>query len=266
MSRQYARVHRAAYFQWQFFDSFYPTICMTAWNDTRLIGMFGLQQRSLADGTLVGHCIDLLLDPAYRGQGIFGELGRHAAAHFQNLAALTVFPNANGRRACEKSLGMRPVAKIDDMVLKALTAGPAQRRRVVAKSRKAHVSFSTGDAYRAWRYDRSPQYSYKTIGKGITKTFLEPATLEHFGDIVDWTEDASADEIRYTSEQLLSHGHEEVSTWALPHTEQYSDLRSLGFVQSPRERYFCVKVLSGQHQYLYDVASWRVVPGDAEIY
>lgn len=268
MASQYDRVHAGAYFRWQFFEAYYPTVCMTAWADNVLVGMFGCQKRALTDGTPVGHCIDLLIAPAFRGLGLFAELGRHAAAYFPDVVAMTVFPNKNGRNACVKALGMREIAKIDDMILTGGLQESGLPGCADSQERGRHVGFCADGAYRAWRFDRSPQYGYETMGKGVTKTFREPATGAAIGDIVDWIGEVTAEERRYTVRQLLERGHASVSTWGLPTTRQYRDLRSMGFVHVERERYFCLKLLDRrkEHLFLYDIESWRVVPADAEIY
>ncbi len=266
MASQYARAHGSAYFRWQYFESFFPTVCMTAWDNEALVGMFGLQRRTLTDGKPVGHFIDLLIDSRYRGRGIFLELARHATAYFRGLAAVTVFPNRSGRDACVKSLGMHQLAKVDDMVLTGPPVANKPLEAATVNQRRFELGFAVGLAYRTWRYDRSPQYRYEILGKGVTKSFRDPLTGECIGDIVDWVAQPAAEEIRETVTQLLERGHTSVSTWSLPSAMHYLDLRSMGFVHVPRERYFCLKALNQRNQFLCDIESWRVVPADAEIY
>lgn len=264
MNSQYARVHESAYFQWQFFDAHYPTVCITAWDGERLAGMFGTQKRRLTDGTIVGHLIDLLIDPGYRGQGIFAKSCSAAIEYFGDLEALTVLPNLHGKNASVKSLGMQSIAKIDDLVL---TRGSEKKSWSPDATSEAHwIGFAASPQYHAWRYGQNPVYTYTTVGSAITKEFKDPKTSEEFGDIVDWIKDPSLGEIRNTDENLFGQGQESISTWALPHTQRYGKLRGLGFTPVPRERYFCLRALQQNKEYLYDISGWQLVPGDAEIY
>lgn len=114
---QYARKQTPEYFEWQFFSSYYPTICVAAWDNSRLVGMFGVQKRILTDGIICGHLIDLLIDAKYRGQGIFSRLCDYATTCFPDLQALTVLANLSGKNACVKSLGMTNITKLDDLIV-----------------------------------------------------------------------------------------------------------------------------------------------------
>jgi GNAT superfamily N-acetyltransferase len=266
MNAQYARIHTPEYFQWQFFDSYYPTACVTAWDSAQLAGMFGIQKRRLTDGTVIGHLIDLLIAPHYRGQGIFAHACERAIEYFGDLEALSVLPNLNGKNACVKSLGMRSIAKIDDLVLKGACSYDMTHLPAVTSPHSTRLGFTADASFRAWRYDCSPLYRYTPVGSSITKTFKDQKNGDEFGDIVDWIETPSPQKIRTACEYLFSTGHKSISTWALPHTDTYAYLRNAGFSHFPRERYFCVRVLQNSKAYLYDVSCWQLVSADAEIY
>lgn len=257
VNAQYARKKDTTYFQWQFFASYYPTICMGAFDGEQLIGMFGLQRRQLTSGLAIGHLIDILIASDWRGKGIFRELAEQAFGQFPDLRAYSVLPNTNGKAACEK-LGFRTIAKIDDLVVD-------RKNFHIATGHQDHkqlIRFAIDDAYRAWRFTHNPTYRYQ-IGAAVTKVFVDPTTHERFGDIVDYDTAASA---LAASKHFFDEGMEQVSTWALEHTADYPVLSSAGFRALPRERYFCIKTLDPDLDYLYDITEWNLRPADAEIY
>jgi GNAT superfamily N-acetyltransferase len=265
---QYTRKKDAQYYQWQYFDSYYPTLCMTAWHNTELIGSFTVQKRVLSDGSIVGHLIDLLVEPQWRGKGIFFELGKRAIGSLTDLQAITVFPNANGRIACEKSLGMKTIVKIDDIVL-----SPPIIIKQVEGNQSDLIRFDNGSDYIKWRFDQNPEHTYQRIavqtGYAITKLFKDPKTGDQFGDIVEYALKNYEEIVPLFTEaagKLFKKDIEHVATWALPHTHLFQVLMSAGAHTLPRERYFCIKILDPQHQYLNDIARWEVVQADAEIY
>jgi hypothetical protein len=227
--------------------------------------MFGIQKRRLTDGTVIGHLVDLLIDPEYRGQGIFARSYTLAVAHFDNLEAVSVLPNLNGKDACVKSLGMQSIAKIDDLVLHGKVAAP-EKTLPSPVTHSPSLAFATDARFRRWRYEQSPLYRYTIMGTAVTKAFKDPKSGDEFGDIVDWTETPRPEAILTACNELLASGQKSVSTWALPHTERYAHVRQLGFKPLVRERYFCIRALHPSKDYLYDINQWQLVPADAEIY
>ena len=259
VNAQYARKKDAAYFKWQFFNSYYPTICMCAVVGNQIVGMFGLQKRKLTDGHIVGHLIDLLVDPNWRGKGIFKKMGELAIAHFNDLQALTVLPNPNGKVACEKSFDMKTISKIDDLVCE---KSDSKTIKIDPKD-SSLLRYETNEKYRNWRFDQSPIYKYTKIKSDdesltITKKFTDPTTKDSFMDLVDYKGKTLAVQ--------FEENNPKISTWALPHTNLYTRLKSHGFKELARERYFCVKVLDSNLKHYYDIKTWNLVPADAEIY
>lgn len=278
VNAQYTRKKNEAYFQWQFFNSYYPTVLMCAFEGNKLVGMFGLQKRRLTNGVAIGHLIDLLVAPEWRGRGIFKEMGLRAFTYFPDIQALSVLPNSSGKTACEKAFGMKTIAKIDDLVLRSLVRAesPNFAPSQPFVSPPNYFRFTTNNDYRLWRYDISPVYSYNKIGlsnaaSAIIKLFTDPTTGEIWGDIVDYDcrsgdHNELGDLFLLTIDYLFEKGASSINTWALPHTLLHGWLTSVGFEKLSRERYFCVKALQSVHNYLYDVAQWDLVQADAEIY
>lgn len=264
LNEQYQRKHTAKYCIWQFFDSFYPTISVLAHDGDRIVGAFGMQRRRLNDGTSCGHLIDLIIDPEYRGLGIFTQQFEIALNHFSDLDAITVLPNLNGKNACVKSLGMRSIAKIDDLTLPSPPGkGPIHIPAITPTSSKL-LAFVKGPSYRTWRYQKNPQSDYFECGSATCKLFSDPSTGESFADVVDWAS-CNKEDVFLSIDRLSTRGLT-MSVWALPHSPEYASLRTLGFVHRPRERYFCVKTLKPNKEYLYDINRWRLSASDAEFY
>ena len=142
INSQYSRKKAAEYFRWQYFDSFYPSVVMCAFMEESVIGMFGLQKRKLSDGVNAGQAIDLLVDPAWRGKGVFAELGVHASGSFKDLDLLCVFPNLNGKNACEKSLHWKTIGKIDSLVLPSSDANLHRQDRKSTRLNSSHLKLS----------------------------------------------------------------------------------------------------------------------------
>lgn len=272
----YKRQVSNAYFSWQFISSYYPTIYLCAFEGERFVGVFGLQKRRLTNGTKVGHLIDLMVSPDYRGKGIFTQLGQRAIAFFPDLDALSVLPNLAGKEACEKAFGMKTIAKINPLLLKKSEEPLEVPIASAATSAQVLLEFEKNDAYRRWRYESNPWYRYTLAaydtGDMVTKTFTDPSTQETFVDIVDFR--AKDDGLRKLAKLftmgsntiLFDQGFQSITTWALPHTPLYTVLKSLGYSEFPQERYFCVKALCFEAESVYDIRQWNLVQADAEIY
>lgn len=270
-NQQYARKKDEAQILWQYFNSFYPTVCFCAFSGNQLVGAFTIQKRRLSDGTIIGHFIDLLVALEWRSQRVFTALGARAIKCFPDLEAVSVLPNQNGKGASEKAFGLRTLAKIDDLVIHNLP--PTGEANDIAPQEKL-VRYQGGPEYENWRYNQNPRHRYEQItlpdgSYAIAKLFIDPRNGEKFWDIVDYQlyNPSKLAKLFLTAiQRLLEKDGAGVSIWALPHTALYQPLRNLGFVPLARERYFCVKVLSPKREYLYNINHWELVMADAEIY
>lgn len=262
MNAQYARKKAAAYFRWQYFDSAWPTRVMCAVQDGRVMGMFGLQRRQLVGGEVVGQAIDLLLEPSLRGSGAFAELGRLVLEELPDLQAVCVLPNLNGKNACVKALGWTALGKID--ALDWPTDRPLQTDALPPPTPQVPGRFAWPQDWLSWRFDRHPDYRYQWQSRVLTKLFVDPTSGRRFGDLVlPGTDPAGLAE---AAAALANQGVERVTTWALPHTATWAALVAMGFVPTPQERYFCLKILDPQVGYLANWSAWSLDPGDAEFF
>lgn len=276
MNSQYARKKTEAYFQWQFFNSFYPTVMMCAVDGDIVVGMFGMQKRMTKSGAIAGQAIDLLLKPDYRGKGIFQEMGKQVVDALPGLDLLCVLPNLNGKNACEKALGWKVLGKIDSLELSAFPPKSILDDVDVDCQGKDLEQFTYNDKINDWRFGGNPDYSYHYVridkdDFAIIKLFEEPVTGKRYGDIVNYSCDMNDSNAMRTlfysaTKKLLMLNVESVTTWALPHTVIYKVLADIGFSLKVQERYFCVEILNKAYDHLYDIRNWHLVQSDAEIF
>jgi GNAT superfamily N-acetyltransferase len=280
MNRQYNQKKSTAYFEWQYFLPFQPTVSICAFVRDKLVGMFGLQKRRLHNRNVtVGQAIDLLVAPEWQRQGIFTRLGQLAAEYFNGLDILCVLPNLDGKNACERALGWKTLGKIDSLYLDSRSELPVSAEALEHSEYHGEdtlVRFEYSAELRSWRFRANPDYHYADVSAdsgvfAVTKIFADSLDGKRYGDILDFECDrgngkALAGLFAKASGHLIGQGVEGVITWALPHTPLYPVLKSLGFARLPQERYFCVKVLNLKCEYLNDVSVWHLVQADAELY
>jgi hypothetical protein len=189
---------------------------------------------------------------------------------------LAVLPNQNGKRACEKNLGMKTIAKIDNLGLTDLKINDFIEKVNYGENDGEPIKFLKNDRWRNWRYDLHPEYSYKKISLDngsfiMTKVFTDPQTKIQYGDIVETNLTAVKFDgfqklLKLSLADFLQNGISAITTWALPHTYLYGFLKNSGFTANPQERYFCLKIINGDYHDLYDIKNWELSQIDAEIY
>ena len=57
-----------------------------------------------------------------------------------------------------------------------------------------------------------------------------------------------------------------ITCWALPHTNLFNILTSIGFKPKLQDRYFCARILESKDQYLLDINAWNLSESDSEVY
>jgi GNAT superfamily N-acetyltransferase len=275
MNAQYARKKEDAYFRWQYFEGAFPTVVKCAFEEGRLVGMFGLQRRLLSSGAVAAQAIDLLVDPAMRGKGVFRKLGDLAFAKWKDVDLFCVLPNFNGMRASERSLKWKTIAKIDTMLVEPDEAISRADDPFEDGDDAALERFAFDDEIFARRFDAHPDYDYERIdavgGVAYLKTFVAPEDGAKFGDVVYYR--GADDTARATREILLAAcrrfaelGVSPITAWAPPHSAVFRAARSLGFEPKPAERYFCVKVVNPDLARLEQFERWRLQMADAELF
>jgi len=278
MNAEYNRKKNSQYFTWQFFESVYPTVLMVASVGEKIVGMFGLQKRKLNNGAIVGQAIDMLIDKEWRGTGLFRILANRAIDSFKDIDILCVFPNRNGKRAVEKSLGWKCLSRIDNLTLNLneykINSGYKWIRLTNRKSK--YFRFISSSEIQKWRFVNHPEYKYTFLKEDknnyiVIKVFMEPLSKKKIGDIVYVCTDADDLHVYHklierAIEIFQKQNISSTSTWELQHTNVYQLMLGLGFKPIPQERYFCVKILNSQFSYLYDIESWDLFQADAELF
>jgi len=279
INAEYKRKKNENYFLWQYFISYYPAVLMGAFDGDTLVGMFGLQKKQLTNGAWAGQAMDLLIALAWRGKGLFKRMGDRALRNFDDLDLSCVFPNPQGKYACEQALGWTTIAKIDALCLS---------REEFERSKLKHgalelssldsplISFHHTNAYHAWRFEQSAEYIYQYVKiasniYAVTKLFIDPVTGTRYGDIVDMEYGTCQPEavrelyIR-ACDSLFTQNVGSVTTWALPHTPLFRIAQTIGFAANPTERYFCVHILKKRYHILSSIMNWSFTQADCEMY
>ena len=277
MNAEYARKKNEQYFRWQYSESYYPTVLFGSFEGDTLIGMFGLQKKLLSNGAAAGQALDLLMVPPWRGKGVFRKLAARALSHFTGLDLYCVFPNAAGKRACEKSLGWLTVAKINSLTVSRSQFTMNNLPPLSQTTLQTPLTrFSHSDQFHHWRFDRNAEYAYQYVrhsshAYAVTKLFVDPVQGTKYGDIVDMEygdNDSSTAQKLYirACESLFMQGVDVITTWALPHTLLYHVAQSVGFAVRPRERYFCTQILNDRYRPFSNITNWCFMQADCEIY
>jgi hypothetical protein len=190
-----------SWFIWQTFEYLSPVLALGAFYEGRLIGTFGIQERTLGNGLVCGQAQWPAVAPEWQNKSIFAELVKMVLARCQDhLDLLFNFFPEKARTAIEKSLDMR-MHRINTMLLASpeIIDNPGvvvarASENTVFKQFHRHVNdtimFSDNQAYRAWRYARNPLYAYDMVqvpsGEyAVVKQFIDPVTKGTYGDIID---------------------------------------------------------------------------------
>ncbi len=270
MNSQYTKKRQAEYFYWQFLHASSPCCLFVAYEKEVLAGFYGVRIGSLSDSRVCAFDVDLLLAAPYRKRGLFFLLEQEAAlfASEHKAVAMTCLPNQAGMQAHAAVAGWRNLGRVSTFELHSRPDGGSA---VVAPSTKESqlVSFFKDDFYQRWRYDLNPVYTYdfvhlETGQFAVVKQFVDPVTALKYGDIVDFNCSNSnwltlEKLFRAAVTDLMDNGAQVITTWALPHTHLPAILRSLGFTEIDRERYFCVKILDPSSEDLYRMERWQLV-------
>jgi len=281
MNSQYLRKKSKDYFLWQYFNSYYPTILICAFINDELIGMFGLQTRYLENGIKVGQAIDLLIKSQWRGQGVFKQLYQEILRYCNDIDILCVLANFNGKQVSEKVIGCKTLAKIDSLCLQINDYQSQLKLSCLAKNWQINKnsylhSFLYSPEIIYWRFQSHPDYQYEKIfidenNWTIIKIFQDSVTGHKYGDIVaiNYQYDQVNNLITLLEKSISQLKHKEAKTitlWAMPHNLLYQIVNDLNFEKLEQERYFCIKVINPDYNYLYDFSNWDLVQSDSEIY
>lgn len=274
-NKHYNRKTNLDYYNWQFFKSPLISRLFMAYENHELIGMHGVKINFLTNGIKTGFGVDFLVDESHRKKGI-PFLLEGAVQNFclkNNVSILTALPNIYGRSAF-RSMGWKSVAKIDSLVLKNINTRIPTKSFNISDTHISTqlISFEKNKQYQFWRFDQHPIYKYKSIKIknnvfAIIKKFENSLTGEIFGDIVYMESPIEEFDKLFAliMDEMMQMKISSVTTWALPHTKLHHILLQKGFKELAQERYFCVKCLGNEPDYLR-IENWNIVQIDSEIY
>lgn len=276
MNKQYSRKKDKNYFIWQYLRSPIPSISFCAFYKDSLIGISGIQKKKLENGLNLGHAIDSIVLPEWRGKGVFQKLCNNALNYFTNLDGLYAFTNLPGTNAYIKHFNWRKVYKISSYLL---TINNLNKNIDCSNYNSFYTTkykFRYDDSYRDWRFFHNPEYVYHYIYIteqvfSVVKLFTDPSTQRIYGDIVDFHYEGCnaaqiADLISLSCDKLFQLGCEVITTWSLPSMLLTAILKKMGFFMDFQERYFIMNVLNENVKDMYDINNWHIVQADAELY
>jgi hypothetical protein len=275
------------FFIWQCFENIHPTILLVAEENHRIVGMYGIQKILTSNGLAGGQISWINIAKHKRGTGLFAEMGKRAHALFPELDFIFIFANHSAVHACERSLGLNFIGKLNRMILEdknnqifigaKLEQIDSDTEFDIFNDRSGFIHFNHDNLYRKWRYAKSSEYKYFkiTIDTGeyaIYKCFKENgATMPIVGDIVDFECDLrDAAKLEYLFRAACFHldrvGAIAVSTWAVPGSPLRGILEKMNFIESDHASYFGIKVIRDNDFALHNIRAWHLVQADASNY
>lgn len=264
MNRHYQRHRPPEYFQWQYFE--YPSKVFSSgcFQGTELLGMFGLQRKELTNFGPIDQVVDIIIEQAHRGRGIFLKLWQHVTKQIESGPQF-IIGNRSGGEACIRRLGFRRVLKIDQFC-----AGPnLSLKQLEVEPPSARLGFEMNTPLRRWRFERNPFFSYQQFdsidgSQATAKIFRPSEESPLFGDIVHYGfQDQTANAIALAYRHLSRAGCDQITTWALPGSGLRESLLSAGFEVEPQERLLCVGGVSAQSELLRPDL-WHILQCDTE--
>ena len=269
----YNRNFTAEYFQWQYFDSVFPTVLSCAFYNNEIVGMFGLQKKTLNTGLKIGQAIDMLVDSNYRGNGIFQEVGDRAIHHFNDLSMLCVLPNLNGKIAIEKKMNWSTLGRVDCLQLteKSLTADGNVPLKNDKYSNSQEFKFQYNESIIDWRFTNNPFHSYSKINVNsstcsFVKLFFNKKEGKTYGDIVYFTFDNPQSFnalIRKSIKYLKEKNANVINIWGSDRLAYL--LMNIGFNKVLQERYFCLGQLNNNDHKIKNLNNWHLMMSDVEM-
>ncbi len=266
--KYYRQDKPAAYFEWQFFSPAPPAVCMVVESEGSLIGTCGCVQRTVTDGSLAGHIVDMLVEEEFRGQGIFPRLLTAAMAAFPEVALYVVLPNAHGLQAI-----MRQPKWVNKGTVPLYQYVPETANDDEAKDHATAAScgFAYDDVICAWRFAQHPTNRYETIDRGglrgWVKVFSDPDdSSRKYGDIMQ-IEPASLDRLvdwlGAAIDWFATEGISDPALWAMDGGTIARAARRAGFKRREQARWLCLA--PGQDKTAAE-RFWDVCSADAEFY
>jgi hypothetical protein len=297
----YAKKVDLAYYNWQFFDTPFPSLLCLADVAHQPVGFYGvhLLKGNRADAQ-TGWILDIMIQRDYQDRGIFRALAEFAKTQMEPYQPKGVFVMANpdGASAHVYGLGWKQINVLHSFVAKIPNSNLGTQSILTFEQVSSHAESSRGwlitecinsnglfainrDAvYTGWRFGQNPRFRYtqfkalegsRQFGHLVLKTFQDPKTGAIWGDIVDlgWVDaapDLVSDMLRFALRSLCEQGASQALIWLQTNTILDQLGREIGFQQTDQERYFCGEVIDQQYESLLEPDSWFLTLSDSEVY
>jgi hypothetical protein len=269
----------ASFFEWW---NKFPSITYCAVDGGELAGMFVVLRRKLMNDLNCGVLMGLLVNHAWRGRGLFKDLGDQAMSHFEDIDFYCCLTNSVGEKALAKSFNFRTVGTIETLTRRTNKQGcfrGSTSTPITADSRFNNFTipchgrniFFADAAFRQWRFATHPRCSYYRIlldsGEYVViNDYLHPQTNVRYVDIADFeAESLDHDHLVHLFDSVLSgsHHHADLATvQAVPDSLVYEVSKAMGFSESETRHYLCVKIKEPCNDYLYRSSNWLIKWGD----
>jgi GNAT superfamily N-acetyltransferase len=292
-NRLYRRRVDAAYFDWQFFATPFPSLLCLAEDDRgALIGTYGFHVLPAGQGGAtvpVAMALDIMVAPEHQGRGVFRRLFQYAEEMVRRHrpAALLVMANARAEAVHVGGVGWQRIAAIPTCVVAATAASTSASASALMErfidvvptwigQRAGRWAIERSAEYLDWRLIQNPWHRYQIhpiAGGGhlALKTFRDPESGRASGDLVDllWRDDdpqVLAQALRAGLGALFAQGADEAAAWLMTGTLVDGVLQGLGFSPTNQHRYFCGRALVPAAASLLRADRWFLTMADAEIY
>jgi len=301
----YARLVDTAYYEWQFFDTPFPSLLLLALDaEERLAGTYGFQLREAGlAGARIGWAIDIMVAPAHQKQGLFRALASAARREIERFGPLGLCVMANQRAAPAHvhGLGWRSPAAVANFACPTAAAGKGNGHRGPVEMQpierflhndqwpdrwecppEARPKLFTARTARLldWRWLDCPRYRYRAFaamagdrpaGYLVLKLFPDPGTGERLGDIVDLVWGQPGPEVvqamlRFALEELRRMGAHRAVTWLETGTVLDEAGRRMGFEDTGQRRYFCCLPLRPEGDPMTEASRWFLTMIESEVY
>jgi|WetSurMetagenome_2_1015567.scaffolds.fasta_scaffold96583_3 hypothetical protein len=276
----------APFFVWQCFKNVNPSTLVVAQQNTSIVGTFGIQKIKTANGLYGGQISWIVINELNRRSGLFAKMSKLALERMPGLDFLFIFANNRAVRPCEKTLDMRFIMNLSQLILESVPANTNTESLLEPVTTRTKfnnlpcpekmATFSRTESYRRWRYARSTVHKYFKVSipsgeYAVIKLFREKLPSPAIGDIVDF--ECNILDIcrlqylfRVAAVELSRMGAVTVTTWAVPESILLYALEEIGFTPGDHHSSFGIRLFNQKDHYLCNSSIWHLVQSDASNY
>jgi GNAT superfamily N-acetyltransferase len=269
----------AYFFQWW---NNIPSVTFCAISAGKIVGMFVVLKRRLANNLNCGVLMGLIVAKEWRGSGLFRELGVTAMNYFEDIDLFCCLTNSVGKKALEKNFDFITADSIETMTLSndtPLNCSGYACTPITSNTRfnnfeldtKGVLMFLADEKFRRWRFAVHPRHSYNLVRMDsmefvVVNKYYDAETNIRYGDIVDFEaqglEENRLIDIFGCASDSLKKDVDEITVQAIPNSPLHRSVRKIGFAEKNLKHYFCLKVQDPSNKHLYNASNWLIKWGD----